>query len=154
MPHVSKKKLESEIFERLFIQLSEVFKIAGKRKTLSYFTDELFTQTEKIMFAKRLAAVLLLDREIPQHTISEKLNMSPSTIARLSLNVEIGKYKYILKIAGKNREDMFNILYNFILEKMPAPIGRGRWKRISMYRSSPEYDPEYSKFSRHRRYSK
>ncbi len=140
MPHVSGKKLSEEMMERLLVQLTAVFNAAGNKKALPSLVDEFFTKTEKMMLAKRLAAILMLDREIPQHVITEKLSMSPSTIARLSLGIEIGKYKQILKIAGKDRETIFHILTKFVLDELPAPIGRGKWKRIpSMYKDSRTY---------------
>lgn len=141
MPHVSKRKLEEQVLESLLAQFSGIFKLAGRKNTLNHFTDELFTKTEKIMFAKRLAAILLLNRGMPQHLISEKLNMSPSTISRLSLYIEIREYNNILKIAGQHQETVSSIL-EVILDNLPQPIGRSRRRYGSMYRSSPSFQKD------------
>ena len=125
MSHVSKRKLEKEVSKRLWSQLLETFKDAGKRDATKTIIKELFTYTEKTMFAKRLAIILLLDKGIPQHVIAEQLNVSPSTIAKMSLDIENGKYKEILKISGKI--GILDILEKIILMGMPPRTGRGRW---------------------------
>lgn len=125
MPHVSKKKLDNTISKKLWNQLLQIFKDAGKRSATNSIVGELFTPTEQIMFAKRLAIVLLLDKGVPQHVITDELNVSPSTVTRMSLNIEIGKYEEILKISGK--KSVLDILEKLILMGMPPRVGRGRW---------------------------
>ena len=125
MPHISSRKLDKAISKKLWNQLLRTFEDAGKRSATNAIVSDLFTYTEKIMFAKRLAIVLLLDRDIPQHVISNELNVSISTVTRMSLNVETGKYSEILKISGK--KGILDVLERIILMGMPPRTGRGRW---------------------------
>ncbi|MGB3922227.1 MAG: Trp family transcriptional regulator [Minisyncoccia bacterium] len=125
MPHVSSRKLDKAISKKLWNQFLKTFEDAGKRSATNAIISELLTHTEKIMLAKRLAIILLLERSIPQHVISNKLNVSVSTVTRMSLNVEVGKYSEILKISGKKR--ILDVLERIILMGMPPRTGRGRW---------------------------
>lgn len=131
MPHVSKNELDEGIKAKLFDQLFETFKTAGRRNSTSHVITELFTSTEKIMFAKRLAIVLLLKKEVPQHVIVSHLQVSPSTIARVSLDVEIGKYDQITKMAGNKMDHLMEVLIKLIFFSMPPRVGRGRWKNLN-----------------------
>ena len=77
------------------------------------------------MFAKRLAIVLLLEKGLPQHVISDELKVSTSTVTRISLGIDKGKYNDILKMSGKM--SVLEILERIILMGMPPRVGRGRW---------------------------
>ena len=77
MPHISPKKLDIEVLKKLSDQLFKTLQKASDKRALKYLGSELFTHTEKIMLAKRLATILLLDSEVPQHVISERLHLSP-----------------------------------------------------------------------------
>ena len=101
MPHVSKQKLDKAVSRRLWSQLLKTFRDAGKKDTTNGVITNLFTYTEKIMFAKRLAIVLLLEKGLPQHVISDELKVSTSTVTRISLGIDKGKYNDILKMSGK-----------------------------------------------------
>ena len=131
MPHVSKKKLKKETLKQLDKKLVSTFESAYEGRAFAKVFRELFTQTEKIMFAKRLAIVFLLSKEIPQHRIVDILKVSPSTVAKMSLKLENGKFETIIKTTKKKNE-----LVNFIEFLLTAggtmsPIaGRSRWKRI------------------------
>jgi len=125
MPHVSSKKLDNVISKKLWNQLLKTFKDAGNRSATKVIVSELLTHTEKIMFAKRLAIILFLDKGVPQHVIALELNVSTSTVTRMSLGVEVGRYRNLLKISGK--KNVLDILEKIILMGMPPRVGRGRW---------------------------
>ncbi len=131
MPHVSKNKLDEQTFERIFKKLISVLEKAhGKNKFISV-VEELLTETEKIMLAKRLAIVLMLFGDTPQHRISEVLFVSPSTIARISLAIELGKYNVIKSISTKERVDLEKIIWLLLTAGgiMPPRAGRKYWKK-------------------------
>ena len=131
MPHVSKQKLKRETLKRLDKKLVSTFENAYENKNFAKVFRELFTRTEKIMFTKRLAIIFLLSKEIPQHRIVNILKVSPSTVVKMSLKLDTGKFEAIVKTTKKKSE-----LVNFIEFLLTAggtmsPIaGRGRWKRI------------------------
>ncbi len=132
MPHVSSKKLKKEIFNKLFKKLISTFGDAHRKGDFAQFAQEIFTKTEKVMLAKRLAIILLLKKEIPQHRIVEMLNVSPSTVAKMSLSIEIGKYDSIFKIAERKDIELIGLI-EFLLTAggtLRPRAGRGRWKKI------------------------
>ena len=133
MPHVSSKKLDPYFSEELFKDLLLVFGNAQNKKSLPQVLNELFTETEKIMFAKRLAIILMLSSGTPQHRVADILKMSPTTIAKTSLGIEIGKYKYILKISNKEKADLEKIVWSILTVGglLPPKVGRRYWTKYS-----------------------
>jgi len=131
MPHVSKKKLDKETFEKIFRKLIAVLERAQNQKKLTPILDELLTETEKIMLAKRLAIVLMLSGNTPQHRISEALFVSPSTVTRISLSIEVGKYDLITSISKKDRIDLEKIIWLLLTAGgiMPPRVGRKYWRK-------------------------
>ncbi len=128
MTHVSNKKLGKEIFNKLFDQFIKSIEKAGKQGKFKYMAGELFTRTEKVMLAKRLAIIFLLAKEIPQHVITESLHVSPTTVSKLAMKIENNKYKATLNITGEYKKDILEQIEKFILIGMPPRYGRGHWK--------------------------
>ena len=131
MPHVSKNELDAGIKTKLFDQFFELFRTAGRRDNITLFITELFTPTEKMMLAKRLSIILLLDKDLPQHVISEHLQVSPSTVARMSVEIDKRRYKGIVKMSGNKKDRILEVLVKLILFSMPPRVGRGRWKNLN-----------------------
>ncbi len=129
MPHISKDELGKDVLKRLFDQLFKTLNKAGRSNKVKYLASELFTHTERIMIAKRLMVILLLDKGVPQHVICSELHMSPSTVAKFSLNIESGKYRSILRAEGQFKGDIFDQIERILLLGMPPRVGRGRWNR-------------------------
>lgn len=102
---------------------------AQDKNHLSLVVDELLTRTEKIMLAKRIAVVLMLSNNIPQHKITEMLKMSPSTVAKMSLGVEIGKYDTILEISKREKIDIEKLVWDILTVGglMPPKVGKKYW---------------------------
>jgi hypothetical protein len=127
MTHISKQNLDENVLNKLTDQLFRTIEKASDNNSLKYLGSELFTRTEKVMLAKRLALILLLDKGVPQHVIAEQLYMSPSTIAKTALKIDEGKYRAIRNISGKFRGDILDYIERFMLMGMPPRTGRGRW---------------------------
>jgi uncharacterized protein YerC len=133
MPHISSKKLNSSLLEKLFGKLINILGKAQDKQYLDIVINELFTPTEKIMLAKRLAIILMLSNSTPQHRIVGVLKVSPSTVAKMSLKIEIGKYKIILKISKKEKVDIEKIVWKILTVGgiMPPKVGRKYWRKYS-----------------------
>lgn len=74
----------------------------------------------------------MLSKEIPQHRIVAILKVSPSTVAKMSLKLRLGKYDAILKAFERKNSGLIEFL-EYLLSGgglMPPKYGRGRWKRI------------------------
>lgn len=131
MPHVSKKKLKPETFNKIFKKLVSVLTKAQNKKQFIPVLEELLTETEKIMLAKRLAIVLALLNGIPQHRIVEVLLVSPSTVARISLQIEKGKYDSIESISAKEKVDLEKIIWLLLTAGgiLPPKAGGKYWRK-------------------------
>ncbi|MFA5888958.1 MAG: Trp family transcriptional regulator [Candidatus Paceibacterota bacterium] len=133
MPHVSSKKINPALLEKLFNKLITVFSRAKDNKSMQSFIDEILTPTEKIMLAKRLAIILMLSGKTPIHKIADTLMVSPTTVIKMSLEIEVGKYNSILNISKNEKDDIEKIIWNILTVGgiMPPKIGRKYWKKYS-----------------------
>ncbi len=124
MPHVSNQKLDSDTQIKLFKKLLKLLEATSA-------ASELLTRTEKIMLAKRLAMIMMLSDDLPQHKISEILKVSPSTVARFSLRVESGQYKNIVKILHKPKIDLEKIVWGILTAGgyLPPRVGKRYWTK-------------------------
>ncbi len=85
MPQVSKIPIKKDIeikIRRAFSQ--SLAKISSESEMEKYIFD-LFTPTERVMLAKRLAIAALLVKGLTYKEISQKLRVSTSTVARVNL---------------------------------------------------------------------
>ncbi len=124
MPHISKRELTKENLENLYTELLKVLEKSKRNKKVS---NEFFTKTERIMFAKRLAVIMMLSRGISVYSIADSLAMSPSTVSLMALKFEEGKYKNII-MQTKKSLNLLEII-EFISTAggiMPAVAGKRR----------------------------
>lgn len=130
MPHVSKRKLNQKTFDRIFKKLVTVLEHAQNKKKFVSVLDELLTKTEKIMLSKRLATVLLLFGDTPQHRIAEALIISPTTVSKIALRVEIGKYDSIKNISTREKVDLEKVIWLLLTAGgvLPPRTGGRYWR--------------------------
>jgi|SRR3989344_1603159 len=130
MPHVSKRKLDPDTFDKIFRKLIRVLECAQNKQKFTPVLSEILTETEKIMLAKRLAVVLLLFGNIPQHRIAEILLVSPTTVSKVSFQVEIGKYDSIKNISIKERIDLEKVVWLLLTAGgiLPPKTGGKYWR--------------------------
>lgn len=130
MPHISSKKINPLLSEKAFKKFISILGKANEKNYFSLVAEELFTSTEKIMLAKRIAIILLLSDKIPQDRIVNVLKVSPSTVSKMSLKLEIGKYATILQISKKEKFDLEKLVWNRLTVGgiMPPKVGRRYWK--------------------------
>ena len=129
MTRVSKKDLDPKHLQKLYTQLGKMIAHLDQKKA-SVFLEELFGREEKIMIAKRLAAVVMLIEKNSNYRIAQLLQMSPSTVERLRQNYHTGAYEGIEKMLLKNRqayEDFWKTLEIVLRAGLP-PRNKGRWK--------------------------
>ncbi len=125
MPHVSRKLLEHkhflDIHKEFAVVITDLFR-SGKGRAV---IDTFFTKTEKLMFAKRLAIILMLDQGESTYAIEQILKVSPSTVALMSLEYEKGTYSSLLKQIGKE-----NSFWTELSKIIPPRVGRNRFKNF------------------------
>lgn len=131
MPHISKRKLNPRVLKKLFEKLLSLLEKAQNKKRMYSVLSELFTHTEKVMLAKRLGIALLLASSLPQEKIVKILKVSPTTVSKMSLKMEIGKYKSILEVSQKEKIDIEKLVWNILTVGgiMPPKVGRKYWRK-------------------------
>ena len=127
MPHISQKRMDDKDFDKIYDQLISFFDTAGNKRKSDLLFREFLTDTEKIMFAKRLSILCLIDDGVSEHYISNILNVSPSTVNRILLKYEIGKFPYISGIIKKNKQKIWDCLEEIVRSSTERYIGRKRW---------------------------
>ena len=88
MTKISQIPLRSDIWDRVFNLFIQTIVDIKDKKKLQAFIEDFFSPTEKIMFAKRLAAAVLLAKGHNYQDIKLMLKISPPTIAKLSIKVK------------------------------------------------------------------
>lgn len=129
MPQVSRYKMNDVLFEKLFTQFAFILAPQEIQNTKSCLSD-LFTDTEKIMFVKRLAIIVMLHEGISSYQIWTTLKMSSSTVARIQDGYEQGCYTHITTALTKNKKKYNTFLQTLgvLLEEMLSQYsGKRRW---------------------------
>lgn len=132
MTNISKKKLPSKEFDKLYTQLNSIIASLDKKSSSAFFS-ELLGPEEKIMLVKRLAAVVMFIEGNSSYRVWQLLQLSPSTAEKIRLDYEVGRYTNLERIITKKRkdyEDFWNTLEVILRLGMP-PMGRGRWKSVT-----------------------
>jgi len=134
MPHVSKNKLDNKTLYQISEKLFEAVKHLKHEKEVSQFFNDLLTKTERIMLAKRLAIVVMLEAGYPFRVISRTLKVSESTISSMRDRFDRGGdgYKLVLRLFEKEKfwKDFFKSIEKILQPDFLPPRGKGRWERL------------------------
>jgi len=128
MPHVSRKKLKKKVFIKIGEQLADTIAKANSARELRWVFKELITPTERVMLAKRLAIILMLERGYSFDIIQKTLKVTPQTIVRFWKITKQSSHKLVIKEISSNKakKDFWQELEKLILLGMP-PRGR-QWQ--------------------------
>ncbi len=129
MPHISKKKLNGKVVRDLERYLSSIIRDSGTKTRMRIF-DELLTQTEKIMLAKRIGILFLLKKGVSPYTISNLLSISPSTTERFKHAMHAKKYQHIVDWVWKNSDEG---AFDKFMESLVALAFTGRTKSFKKF---------------------
>lgn len=135
MTRISKQPLDSILSEKFFGDFIECLKKAN-RKSLHIFMGTLLTPTERIMLAKRVAAITLLRDDCPIRDVARMLHMSTSTIFEMKNNLSEGKYDGMfpaMKWSKAEREKFWNALELVLRGGLPRRVGLDRYNWLSKY---------------------
>ncbi|MBU4438758.1 MAG: hypothetical protein KJ779_04240 [Firmicutes bacterium] len=93
------------------------------------FINDLLGESEKIVLAKRLSIVFMLQENISWYRISTLLKVSDTTVKKIAVKIDRGGYKNILKIVKqkKNRRAFWTGMEVIVRCGMPPIVGKGRW---------------------------
>ncbi len=101
MPHVSPKKINNKISEKIYKLLFSAITDKGvskKQQELAF--GELLTSTEKIMLGKRIAAVSMLSQGYSSYKVGKALKLSPTTVLKFQTKLEKGKFLNTSKLCN------------------------------------------------------
>lgn len=115
MPHVSRNKL-SKITEQMLVEkLSSVFTHIGKGEDMLGFLDALLTPTEKVMLAKRLAIIVLLEEGLPESRIASMLHVTRITVSRMQLYYEARGHGFKIALQKLEQEKQLGDFKQYLL---------------------------------------
>ena len=131
MGRVSEKKVKKEFFLKITDQLFDYIVVVRTKSESKQFLNQFLTPSEKIMFAKRLALVVMLKRGYSFTAIRETLKMSESTITKFWKLLRQNKFSFIseVKLKKKKNKEFWAGLEKIIRAGLP-PHGRGRWAHV------------------------
>lgn len=101
MPHISKNKLSNKVEDDLSDTLDLILSNLNKKESVRQFLLALLTPTERVMLAKRLAIIILLNEGFPESHIAQTLHVTRITVSRL---------QFFLEARGQGYEEAFGIL--------------------------------------------
>ena len=129
MPHISKNYVKKDVFAAITKEFAKTLLKLHSTEEDKDFLFEFFTHTERIMFAKRLAIIALLLKGMSPYRIQTTLKISPSTIARLQLKIQVGKLKRVVEVLKNSLrlKNFWEELEELLQMGMP-PMGKGRSK--------------------------
>lgn len=129
MTNISKQKLDKQTERQLFTQFTQIFKNANEAKLAELF-DALFSETEKVMFIKRVAMVFLFSKGVSLYAIERALNVSENTVRLHKMRFDEGRYDPIVSMTRKKSfasVDFIETLEVLLRLGMPS-YGKDRWK--------------------------
>jgi uncharacterized protein YerC len=112
------------VAEKIYKELFDHLTAKGNAFDRAHVGTELFTPTERIMLAKRLAIICMLGEGYTFDDIQETLRVSPSTIGRIWEAMQKGKYTKIISIVRKRK------VMDIITMILPRPRHMSRWDYI------------------------
>jgi len=133
MTNVSKNLLDQKTQEKLFSQLSGLFATADKSSARQFFS-ELLTPSERVMLMKRLAVIIMLDKECSVYRTATTLHMSKTTVAELQGKMQKGVFTSIIRVTHKKDFDskkFWATIEVLVRAGMPS-MGKDRWNSLRM----------------------
>ncbi len=133
MSQVSKYPLAKDIEKRVFEVFVDSLAIVRSTSQVNALVNDLFSQTERIMLAKRISIAMLLLKKYDQRAIAKILKVSLGTVNRVSMALQRGNgYTSILNVIMRNEKFMeyLDEIDDKLADFMP-PVGRNwsRWRR-------------------------
>ncbi len=149
MTKVSRLPLRGDVWDRIFKLFIETLVEIKDKEKLIMFVDDFFSPTERIMFAKRLAASVLLAKGRNYLEVKQLLKMSPTTIGKINLKIKYGAKGLNEVISDISRKQKRQIIWKQIEElidiptkgslKSPERFKRGQTRRKEITELAEEF---------------
>lgn len=143
MPQVSKFMIRPEVWDRIFNMFLDTFLFAKDKNKLNGYVQSIFTPTERIMFAKRFAACVLLAKGHDYRSAARILRMSLTTISKMNFKIKYEGEGLMPIIEDTLREQAKSVFKEEIKDLFDLPTKGSlkspeRAKRISKRRKKIE----------------
>lgn len=135
MPQVSKYPISTAVANRIFGVFIRTLVSVKNDDEAADLASDLFSPTEKVMFAKRIAIAFLLLQGYQYRAISKILRVSLATISSVNLSLKHGKgsYKKILERIMKE-ENLDEFFRDTVVKLISIPAsstkGAGAWRYL------------------------
>lgn len=129
MTNVSKRKLQQVVLNAVTEHLFAYIAKSHTKRKAQVLVEELFTDAERLMFAKRLAIVIMLEQGVRFVDIQATLKVSPTTVTRVWKDKKRGGYRSVIAHCRHSDFSAVLDLLEKILQAGLPPRGRGRWRR-------------------------
>ena len=129
MVNISKKKLKKDILDQINNRLINTIAQLETNLSTKNFINDLLSEFEKIVLAKRLSVIFMLQENISWYRISRLLNLSPTTVRKIAREIDLAGYENIIKIAKqkKNKVTFWAGMDLVLRAGIPPIVGKGRW---------------------------
>ena len=109
MARIAKRKLKEQHRRELYTQLADTVGTLTAAQADS-FLSELLGPEEKIMIAKRLAIIVMINERYSLYRIAETLCVSSATAEKIKARHETGAYTHVVTLLQKNKKGYLSIL--------------------------------------------
>ncbi|MCK5285735.1 MAG: hypothetical protein KAJ58_00725 [Candidatus Pacebacteria bacterium] len=132
MVRVSKQKIDKKVLNQINNRLVDVISKLETNISIANFLNDLLTESEKIVLAKRLAIIFMLQENISWYKISVLLKVSPTTVKKVVIDIDLEEYENILKIVKqrKNRITFWAGMDLTLRIGIPSLVGAGQWNLL------------------------
>ena len=129
MVRLSEKRLRKNIFLKISDQLIDSLVDVNSRSSSKRFLKDILGDKERIMLAKRLAIIFMLERGYSFEAISKSVKVSLTTISKIWRKIKTKEIEFIPdKIRRERKKEKFWSSLEESLRFGLPPMGRGRWR--------------------------
>ncbi len=137
MVNINRNELTKKDLEALLSQFDTIFGSLDQAGSATLF-NELLGREERVTFAKRLAAIILLHEGASEYKTANVLKLSPTTTGKIASELSRGTYSNTILLLQKNKRDYLSILdtIDSILHMgglLPHRVGLDRYRNLNKY---------------------
>lgn len=143
MAQVSKYPISKDVADRIFdVFIKSLIKVKNQ-KDAKLLTNDLFSPTERVMLAKRLAIAFCLMQGYEYREIKKLLRVSLGTVANINMSLKYGGngYKTILDRISKEEKlaDFFKNVGEKLVSLGQYGKGSGTWRYLKREIQKSQY---------------
>jgi uncharacterized protein YerC len=113
---LSKKQLDIKVEGELIKTLDIILVNINSQNNMNSFLVSLLTPTERLMLAKRIAAIVMIKEGLTQSQISSSLHLTQATVSKLELMAKANGEGFDLAFSILEREKIFSDIKNTLIK--------------------------------------